>query len=65
MNPQIMLAAILARDLHENDRRRADEWRRWHRQPDVPPLAPEPERGPSRWSQVRVIFRRVAGTPSV
>jgi hypothetical protein len=61
MNPQVMLAAILARSVHEDEWRRADEWRRLHRRPDALPLPPEPEPAPSRWSHVRLAVRRVAG----
>ena len=61
MQPQITLAAILARNVREDDWRRADEWRRYHRRPDALPLPSEPEPTPSRWRQVRLAFRRAVG----
>lgn len=61
MNPQVTLAAILARSVHEDDWRRADEWRRLHRRPDALPLPPEPEAAPSRLAQLRVVLRRAVG----
>lgn len=61
MNPQVTLASILARSVHEDDWRRADEWRRLHRRPDALPLPPEPAPAPSRWSQVLVAIRRAVG----
>jgi hypothetical protein len=58
MNPQVMLAGILARSVHEDEWRRADEWRRLHRRPDALPLPAEPEPAPSRVAQLRMTLRR-------
>jgi hypothetical protein len=65
MNPQIYLAARLARDLRDDDWRRADEWRRLHRRRDALPLPPEPDRGPSRWAQARQALRRLTGPATI
>ena len=61
MQPQITLAAILARSVHEDEWRRADEWRRLHRRPDALPLPPEPEPAPSRLTALRGALRRAVG----
>lgn len=58
MNPQVTLASILARSVHEDDWRRADEWRRLHRRPDALPLPPEPEHAPSRLATLRGALHR-------
>ena len=38
----IALSLTLARDAHDDDRRRADEWRALHRRPDALPDPIEP-----------------------
>ena len=38
----IALSLMLARDAHDDDRRRADEWRALHRRPDAQPDPIEP-----------------------
>ena len=60
MQPQITLAAILARSAREDDWRQADEWRRLHRRPDALPLPSEPESdpAPSRLAALRGVLRR-------
>jgi hypothetical protein len=61
MNTQVTLASILARSVHEDDWRRAEEWRRLHRRPDALPLPPEHEPETGRWGHIRLALRRVAG----